>query len=161
MNAKPTADSLLRDLAQCLAEMKADPNHTTATPEGALKLSREALYLVIQTLDLIPQFQASEPGRGLTQPIWDLQLALLSISEGIAHPMLTPPKVGKRVKSVEQQAMIGWAAVVFDCLQKNGMTGNAAGESVANELQTVKLSRGTTLAMPTARTVKNWFYKVR
>lgn len=161
MAVAPSPESLLENLAKCLAEIKVDPRHNTTTPEGALYVSREALHVVIQTLDELPRFKGIEPGQGLTKPLWDLQIALLSIHEGVSHPMLTPPKVGKRVKSVEHQALMGWASVLFDCLQKEGATRNEAGKAVAKELTMVKLSQGPILQTPTAKTVEGWVNKLR
>ena len=161
MSDKPTIGTLLQDLSKRLAEIQAAAPVAKVTAESAITVPTAALLAVVDFLDAIQPFRGPGRGRGLTKPLWDLLLAMQSISDGIAHPMLTPPKTGKRVKSTEQQALMAWAAILFDCYQKTGLTRAHSGEAVAKELQSVKLNNGASLTPPTGRTVAGWVNLMR
>lgn len=151
----------LGHLARRLIEIREWPSSSELDQQTALQAPVEALLAVVDCLDRLTDFKGDGPGRGLTKPLWDLVVAIESISDGNAHPLLTPPKTGERARSSEQQALMGWSAIAFDCYQKAGFTRQAAGEAVADELSTVKLSYGRMNKLRTGKTVEGWVNKLR
>jgi len=153
-------DNLLRDLAKRLTEII-----ETAAPDKpiqtySLQQSEAALLSVVQFLDSMQPFRGDSPGRGLTRPLWDLLVAIDSVAQGIAHPLLVARKTGKRAKTSEQQALMGWAAIVLDCLIKNNTKLKKASEDVASELRGVRLTHGSRVGAPTDVTVRGWRNKL-
>ncbi len=152
-------ETQLADLAKYFARLQ-DHVVPDATQAGAAYKPLAALLAVIQFLEAQPLFKLSGAVR-LTDPLWGLLIAVSELESGVAHPMLTPAKPGKRTTATERQALQAWAAIACDAMQKAGRVRAAAGDEVAEHLTSVKLSRGSTLAGVTGATVLGWLNTVR